>query len=59
VEGTIDIGQSLIDPRGRLIDFGRALHVESLVRTLVVEDLLNDGPNLESLLPFASLFLKI
>jgi hypothetical protein len=31
--------KSLVDARGRLRDFGRTLHVQRFVRTLVVEDL--------------------
>ncbi len=34
----IDIGQSLVDARGGLIDLGGALHVQRLVRTLLVEN---------------------
>jgi hypothetical protein len=39
VEWIVDVGQSLVDARGRLIDLRRALHVQGFVRTLVVEDL--------------------
>src|SRR6516162_9328725 len=39
VKRIVDVGQSLVDAFGRLIDFGRALHVQGFVRTLVVEDL--------------------
>src|SRR5947199_10218672 len=39
VEWIIDVRQSLVDTCGRLIDLRRALHVQGLVRTLVVEDL--------------------
>ena len=39
VERVVDVGQSLIGARGGLIDFGRALHVQSFVRTFLVEDL--------------------
>jgi hypothetical protein len=39
VEWIINVGQSLVDARGRLINLGRALHAQGLVRTLVVEDL--------------------
>jgi hypothetical protein len=38
VKGIIDSGQSLVGAGGRLIDLGRALHVQGLVRTFVVED---------------------
>jgi hypothetical protein len=38
VERIIDIGQSLIDAGGWLIDLGRALHVQGFVRTFLVED---------------------
>lgn len=39
VEWIVDIGQPLVGTCGRLTDLGRALHVQGLVRTLVVEDL--------------------
>src|SRR5438477_8151217 len=39
VEGIVDVWQSLVDACGRLIDLRRALHVQGLVRTLLVEDL--------------------
>jgi hypothetical protein len=39
VERIIDIRQSLVGASRGLIDLGRALHVESFVRTLLVEDL--------------------
>jgi hypothetical protein len=38
VERIIDIGQSLTDAGGWLIDLGRALHVQGFVRTFLVED---------------------
>jgi hypothetical protein len=38
VKGIVDIGQSGINARRRLIDLSRALHGQSFVRTLVVED---------------------
>ncbi len=38
VEGIIDIGQSLVGAGSGLIDLGRALHVQSFVRTFLVED---------------------
>ncbi len=38
MEGIVDIGQSLVGPSRRLIDFGRAFHVQGFVRALVVED---------------------
>jgi hypothetical protein len=34
VEWIVDVGQSLVDVRGRLIDLRRALHVQGFVRTL-------------------------
>jgi hypothetical protein len=39
VEGIVDVRQSGVDTRRGLIDLGRTLHVESLVGTLVVEDI--------------------
>jgi hypothetical protein len=39
VQGVIEVGQSLIRARGRLIDLSGTLHAQSLVRTLLVEDL--------------------
>ena len=39
VQGIVDVLQSGVDLRGRLIDLGRTWHVESFVRTLVVEDI--------------------
>src|SRR5205807_2793108 len=39
VEGIVDVGQSLVDAGGGLIDLRRTFHVQGLVRTLVVEDL--------------------
>ena len=38
VKGTIDIGQSLVGTCRGLLDLGRALHVQSFVRTLVIKD---------------------
>jgi hypothetical protein len=38
VEGIIDVGQTLIGAGGRLIDLDWALHIQSLVRALVIED---------------------
>src|SRR5260370_15115891 len=38
VERVIDIGQSCIGAGGRLIDLGRALHVQGFMRTFVIED---------------------
>jgi len=38
VEGIINIGQSLIGTGRGLIDLGWAFHVQSLVRTFLVED---------------------
>ena len=38
VEWIVDVGQSLVEARGRLIDLGRALHVQGFVGTFVVED---------------------
>jgi hypothetical protein len=37
-KGIVDIGQARINARRRLLDLGRALHVQSFVRGLVVED---------------------
>src|SRR5215472_2883666 len=34
VEGIVDVWQSLVDARGRLIDFGRTFHAQGFVRTL-------------------------
>ena len=39
VKGIINIGQSFVGAGGGLIDLGRALHVQSFVRTFVVENL--------------------
>ena len=39
VEGIVDVRQSGVGTRGRLIDLGRAFHVQGFVRTFVVEDL--------------------
>ena len=39
VEGIVDVRQSGVHALGRLVDLRRALHVQGLVRTLVVEDL--------------------
>ena len=39
VERIIDIRQSGVGTRGRLVDLGRTFHVQSFVRTLLVEDL--------------------
>jgi hypothetical protein len=39
VQGIVDVLQSGVGVRRRLIDLGRTLHVESFVRTLVVEDI--------------------
>ena len=39
VEGIVDVGQSGVGTRGRLVDLGRAFHVQSFVRAFVVEDL--------------------
>ena len=39
VEGIVDVRQSAVGSRGRLIDLGRAFHVQGFVRTFVVEDL--------------------
>jgi hypothetical protein len=39
VKRIIDIGQPLVGASGRLIDLGRALHVQGFVRTFLVEDL--------------------
>jgi hypothetical protein len=38
VEGIVDVWQSVVDARGRLIDFGRTFYAQGFVRTLVVED---------------------
>ena len=38
VKRIVDVGQSGINARRRLIDLGRAPHVQSFVRALVVED---------------------
>jgi len=38
MEGVVDIGQAPIRAGGGLIDLGRTLHVQGLVRALVVED---------------------
>ena len=38
VKRIIDIGQSLVGEGGGLIDLGRALHVQSFVRTFLIED---------------------
>jgi hypothetical protein len=38
VEGVVDVGQSLIEAGGGLIDFGRILHTEGLVRALIIKD---------------------
>ena len=38
VEGIVDIGQSLVGAGRRLIDLGRALHVQGFVRAFVMED---------------------
>jgi hypothetical protein len=38
VEGIIDIRQSFVDACGGLINLGWALHVQSFVRTFVIED---------------------
>ena len=39
VEGVVDVGQSLIEASGGLIDFGRILHAEGFVRTVMIKDL--------------------
>jgi len=39
VEGVVDVGQSLIEAGGGLIDFGRILHAVGFVRALVIKDL--------------------
>src|SRR6267143_473779 len=39
VEWIVDVRQSGVPALGRLVDLRRALHVQGLVRTLVVEDL--------------------
>src|SRR6266404_7812210 len=39
VEWIVDVRQSGVHALGRLVDLRRALHVQGLVRTLVVEDL--------------------
>jgi hypothetical protein len=39
VQGLVDVLQSGVDLRGRLIDLGRTLHAESFVRTFVVEEI--------------------
>jgi hypothetical protein len=39
VKGIVDIGQSAIGAGGGLLDLGRTLHAEGLVRALVIEDL--------------------
>ena len=39
VEWIVDVRQSLVAARGRLIDLGWALHVQGFVWALVVEDL--------------------
>jgi hypothetical protein len=39
VEGIIDIRQTGVGTRRRLVDLGRAFHIQSLMRPLVVEDL--------------------
>jgi hypothetical protein len=38
VERIVDVGQSGVGTRGRLVDLGRILHTQSFVGTLVVED---------------------
>jgi len=39
VEGIVDVRQSGVGTRGGLVDLGRTFHLQSFVRTLVVEDL--------------------
>jgi hypothetical protein len=39
VEGIVDVGQPGVGTRRRLVDFGRASHVQSFVWTLKVKDL--------------------
>src|SRR5437773_7058916 len=39
VEGIVDVRQSAVHVLGRLVDLRRALHVQRLLRQLVVEDL--------------------
>jgi hypothetical protein len=39
VEGIVDVRQAGVGARGRLVDLRGTLHVQSLVRTLLVEDL--------------------
>jgi len=38
VKKVIDVRQSGVGTRGRLVDLGRTFHLQSFVRTLVVED---------------------
>jgi len=38
VEGIVDVGQPGVGTRGGLVDLGRAFHIQSCVRALVVED---------------------
>ena len=38
VERIVDVGQPGVDARGRLVDLGRALPIQSFVRTLVVQE---------------------
>jgi hypothetical protein len=39
VQGIVDVRQSLVGTRGRLVDLRRIFHVQGFVGTLVVEDL--------------------
>jgi hypothetical protein len=38
VEGIVDVGQSGVGTRGRLVDLGRAFHVQSFMRTLAIKN---------------------
>jgi hypothetical protein len=38
VEGVVEVGQSLIEAGGGLIDFGGILHAEGFVRALMIKD---------------------
>jgi hypothetical protein len=38
MEGIVDVGQPGVGTRGRLIDLGRALHLQSFVRPLTIEN---------------------
>src|SRR6202040_2498295 len=39
VQGIVDVRQSTVGTRGKLVDLRRALHLQSFVGTFVVEDL--------------------